>query len=417
MYDSKEALNNERGHVRRVAITGMGVISSLGHELAEVADALRQGRSGVELIPGRKELGFRSALAGKISDFAGPDVSKTAGRYLNSGSRMGVAAAMKAVEDTGLSEDQLANERTGVIVGNTGNMADIFQLVHQKYVTKKKLTAGALVRTMPSTVSAHLSIMYHTRGQSMTVSAACASGSTAISQATQLVQIGAQDRVIAGGVQETTWEFDSLFDALRVFSKREDRPAEASRPFDRNRDGLVPSGGSGFVFLEEYELAKSRGAKIYGEIIGHASNSDGEDMTTPSGIGSVLCMRKALTNAGLRADQIDYINAHATSTTKGDAVEAQSIKEVFEDRPYVSSTKSMTGHEVGAAGATEVIYTLLMMEHGFVAPSINIQEVGPDCHGIRIVANQAIEADLNVAMSNSFGFGGVNTVLVVKKPD
>lgn len=384
MYGSEEALTNERVHLKRVAITGMGVISSLGHGLAEVADALRQGRSGIEWIPERKELGFRSALAGRITDFAGPDVSKAAALSLNSGSRMGMAAAIQAVEDSGLSKDQLANERTGVIVGNTGNMADIFQLVHQKYVTKKRLTAVALVRAMPSTVSAHLSILYHTRGHSMTVSAACASGTTAISQATQLIQFGAQDRVIAGGVQETTWEFDSLFDALRVFSKREDRPTEASRPFDKHRDGLVPSGGSGFVMLEEYELAKSRGARIYGEIIGHALNSDGVDMTAPSGTGSVLCMRMALTSAGLRADQIDYINAHATSTTVGDAAEAQSIKEIFGDRPYVSSTKSMTGHEVGAAGATELIYTLLMMEHGFVAPNINIQEIGPDCQGIHV---------------------------------
>ena len=222
--------------------------------------------------------------------------------------------------------------------------------------------------------------------------------------------------MIAGGTQEMSWEFNCNFDALRVFSQREQEPALASRPFDKSRDGLVPSGGAGMLVLEEYEQADARGAKIYAELIGSANNADGFDMTTASGEGGVRCMRLALDDAGIGVADVDYVNAHATSTPVGDSLEAKSIQEVFGDGPWVSSTKSMTGHEIGAAGSNEAIYTLLMMHEGFVAPSINIDEIDEECAGLRIVADGAVETGVEVALSNSFGFGGVNTVLVFKRP-
>jgi 3-oxoacyl-[acyl-carrier-protein] synthase-1 len=224
-----------------------------------------------------------------------------------------------------------------------------------------------------------------------------------------------QDRAIAGGVHEDTWEYFCHFDALKAFSMREDEPTKASRPFDKHRDGLVPSAGGGLVVLEELEQARARGAAIYAELIGYAFTSDGNDMTIPSGEGSVRCMRQALQEAGVRADEVDYINAHATSTPVGDVSEAQAIGAVFGQGPYVSSTKSMTGHEQGACGSTEVIYTLLMMREGFVAPTINLDEVDPACEGIKLVANRAIGTRIGMAASNAFGFGGVNTCLVLRK--
>jgi 3-oxoacyl-[acyl-carrier-protein] synthase-1 len=224
-----------------------------------------------------------------------------------------------------------------------------------------------------------------------------------------------QDRAIAGGVHEDTWEYCCHFDALKAFSLREDEPTKASRPFDKHRDGLVPSAGSGLIVLEDLEAARQRGATIYAELIGYAFTSDGSDMTIPSGEGSVRCMRQALQDAGIRPDEVDYINAHATSTPVGDVSEARAIAEVFGRGPYVSSTKSMTGHEQGACGSTEVIYTLLMMRDRFVAPTINLDELDPECDGINLVANRAIEAKIDVAASNAFGFGGVNTCLVMRK--
>jgi 3-oxoacyl-[acyl-carrier-protein] synthase-1 len=401
----------------RVAITGMGIISSIGNSPSEVLEHLRNGRSGVELVPERKELGFHSALAGTVKNFVPPEMPKSYARQMGDGGRLAVAATRQAIEDAGLNEEQIRHDRTGVVVGNSGNMRDIYQLDYRKHVLKKKLTGLALPRTMASTISANLTVLLGTRGHTLTVSSACASGATAIGHASQIVKLGLQDRVIAGGVQEGSWEYDCLFDALRVFSRREGDPAAASRPFDINRDGLVPAAGAGFVVVEQYDQAVRRGAKIYAEVIGYATNSDGEKMTTPSGDGSVRCMEMALADANLAPEQIDYVSAHATGTPLGDAAEAQGIAQVFADRPYVSATKSMTGHEVAAAGSSELIYTLLMMQHGFVAPSINIDEISEDCRGANIVANEAIEAQIRVAMSNSFGFGGVNAVLIVKQPE
>ncbi len=401
--------------MRRVAITGMGIVNCLGNSLDEVLGGLRAGRCGIEAVPERKELGFHSCLAGVVKNFTPPEMPKRLARQMGDGARFAVAAARDAINDARLCDDRIRHDRTGVIIGNSGNMHEVYQLCNTMATLKKKLTGMALPRTMASSVSANLSVLLGTRGHCMTVSTACASGATAIAQAAQLIRFDQQDRVITGGVQEGSWEYDCNFDALRVFSKREDRPTEASRPFDKDRDGLVPSSGAGIVVLEEYERAKERGATIHAELIGIGNNSDGHDMTTASGVGGVKCMRLALADARLQPEQVDYVNAHATSTPVGDAVEAKAIAEVFGDGPLVSSTKSMTGHEVGAAGSNELIYTLLMMQHGFVAPSINVEEIDPECRGINLVTNEAVDASIKVAASNSFGFGGVNTCLIVRR--
>jgi 3-oxoacyl-[acyl-carrier-protein] synthase-1 len=268
---------------------------------------------------------------------------------------------------------------------------------------------------MGDSVSANLSVLLGTKGYSLTVSAACATGAAAIGHAAQLIRAGLQDLCICGGVQEDSWEYFCQFDALQVFSMREDEPRKASRPFDKHRDGFVPSAGCGIVILEELEAARRRGAKIYAELLGYAFTSDGYDMTSPSGEGGIRCIEQALRDAGIAPGQVHYVNAHATSTPIGDAVEAQAIAKVFGNGSYVSSTKSMTGHEQGASGSNEIIYTLLMMEHNFVAPNINLDELDPLCEGINLVANHAIAAKIDVAASNAFGFGGANTCIILKK--
>ncbi len=403
--------------MHRVAITGLGIVSSLGNSVDEVRASLQAGRSGVELVPERASLGFRSRLAGTIKNFVAETFDREHERHLGDGGRLAMSAVMQAVRDADLSAELLQSDRCGAIVGNCGNMRDIYQFNHIRRELKKKLPALALARSMNSTVSANINVILGLRGQCYTVCAACASGAMAIGLAAQSIRAGMQDRMIAGAIQEGSTEFDLLFEALRVFSQREDIPMQASRPFDRRRDGLVPSAGAGFVVLENYEQAVARGIPIHGEIIGFASNSDGFSMTTPSGEGSLRCMRMALADAGLTPDAVDYINAHATSTQVGDTVEANGIRDVFGSRPFVSSTKSMTGHETAASGATELIYTLLMMRHRFIAPSINIEELDPECAGINLVMNEAVETPIRVAMSNSFGFGGVNNALIVSRPD
>lgn len=399
----------------RVAITGIGILSCLGGSKEDVQRALREGRSGIEFVPERKKMGFRSCLAGTLKHFSLPNIPKKSLRQMGQGSYMAVHAVQQAISDAMLNENDVKNEDTGIIIGNSGNMLDIFEQCDTFSHLKKKLGGNALQRTMASSVSANLSVLMGTQGHCMTVSTACASGASAIGYGYQLIKSGLQSRVICGGVQEGSWAYDCNFDALRVFSNREDDPIRASRPFDKYRDGLVPSAGCGIVIIEDYELAQVRRAKIYAEIVGFATNSDGFDMTLPSGKGSMKCMEMALQDAGVAIKEVDYINAHATSTIVGDIAEAQAIAKLFGKKPFVSSTKSMTGHEVGAAGSNELIYTLLMMQDNFIAPNINIEEVDDACRGINIVENETIEAPIRVAMSNSFGFGGVNSCLIVKK--
>jgi 3-oxoacyl-[acyl-carrier-protein] synthase I len=401
--------------MRRVAVTGLGIVSCLGNTVPDVASALREGRSGIEFIPERKTLGFRSGLGGRIKDLDAPAVPKRNLRQMGPASYFGVHAALQAIGDAGLDGERLKSDRTAIIIGNAGNFQDTYRQCHMFHDEGLKLGGTALQKVMADSTSANLSVLLGTRGYSLTVSAACATGAAALGLAFQLIRSGMQDRAIAGGVHEDTWEYFCHFDALKALSIREDEPTKASRPFDKHRDGLVPSAGSGLIVLEELDQARRRGAKIYAELIGYAFTSDGVDMTIPSGEGSVRSMRGALHDAGVRPDEIDYVNAHATSTPVGDVSEAQAIAEVFGKRPYVSSTKSMTGHEQGACGSSEVIYTLLMMRDHFVAPNINLDELDPQCVGINVVANKAIEAKIDLAVSNAFGFGGVNTCLVMRK--
>jgi 3-oxoacyl-[acyl-carrier-protein] synthase-1 len=400
--------------MRRVVITGVGIICSLGNSADEVLHALQEGRSGIEFIPERKEMGFRSSLAGTLKNFGPPEVPKKYLRQMGQGSYIAVHAVRQAISDAFLQESDIQNERTGVIIGNSGNMLDTFEQC-SLFRHGRKLGGNALQRVMASSVSANISVLLGTQGYSMTVSTACASGASAIGNSYQIVKFGLQDRMISGGVQEGSWAYDCNFDALRVFSGREGEPTCASRPFDKYRDGLVPSLGCGIVILEDYEHALGRGARVYAELMGYGTNSDGYDMTIPSGVGGFKCMQLALEDAAIGEEEVDYINAHATSTVVGDVVEAQAIAKLFGKRPFVSSTKSMTGHEIGAAGSNELIYTLLMMNNSFIAPNINVEEIDEECRGINIVANEAIDAPIRIAMSNSFGFGGVNSCLIIKK--
>jgi len=393
----------------------MGIVSVIGNNIEEVLVSLQQGRSGIEFIPERKAMGFRSALGGRVKNLPPPNIPKRNLRQMGPGSMLAVHATQQALEDAGLEPPQLRSDRAGVVMGNIGNAHDIYRQCRMFHDKTLKLGGTAMQKAMTDSVSANLSVLLGTRGYALTVSAACATGAAAVGLSSQLIRWGLQDLCIGGGISEEGWEGVCHFDALQAFSMREDEPTKASRPFDKYRDGLVPSAGAGIVVLEELEHARRRGARIYAELLGYTLNSDGYDMTIPSGEGSVRCIELALQDAGLAADQVDYINAHATSTPVGDVAEAQAIAKVFGKRPYVSSTKSMTGHELGAAGSNEIIYCLLMMEHNFIAPNIKIEVIDPQCEDINLVANQAREARIDVAASNSFGFGGVNTCIVLKR--
>jgi 3-oxoacyl-[acyl-carrier-protein] synthase I len=401
--------------VRRVAIVGMGIVSPIGHNTTEVLASLQHGRSGIELIPERKALGFRSALGGRIRNLSTLEVPKRNLRQMGRGSQLAVHAARQALQDAGVEPRLLQSGRVGVVMGNIGNAQDVYSQCRGFYDKSLRLGGTAMQRAMTDSVSANLSVLLGTQGYALTCSAACATGAVTIGLSSQLIRGGLQDLLICGGTQEDGWEGVCHFDALHAFSLREDEPAKASRPFDTYRDGLVPSAGAGVVILEELEHARQRGARIYAELLGFAMNSDGYDMTVPSGEGSQRCMQLALDDAGLRPEQVDYINAHASSTPVGDVAEAQAIATVFGKNPLVSSTKSMTGHELGAAGSNELVYCLLMMQHNFIAPNINVEEIDPQCAGINVVANEARETQIDIAVSNSFGFGGVNTCIVLKR--
>ncbi len=401
---------------RRVAITGYGIISCLGNTRDDVLASLRAGRSGIQFIPERKQLGFRSALAGVLPELDPPQIPRRTLRQMGPVARIATHAAFQALEHSGLPKDQLASDRTSTIIGHTGCCQDTYKFCRQLEHEKLTIPGSAAHKAMIDTASAHLSILLGTRGYSFTVSAACATGAVAVGQAYQLIKWGLQDRAICGGVMEDSWEVGCHFDALKACSTREDAPAEASRPFDKNRDGLVVSSGGSIVVLEEMESALARGATIHAELAGYGFGSDAHDMTSPSGEGGTRAVSDALADAGLDPSEVDYINAHATATPTGDVVEARILAQAFGEGPYVSSTKSMTGHEAGAAGSSELVYTLLMMAEGFVAPSINLDDLDPQCAGIKIAANEAVEAPIAVALSNSFGFGGVNTCLALRRP-
>lgn len=403
--------------MRRVVVTGLGIVSSIGNNRQEVVDSLRAGRSGIVFAEDYAELGFRSHVKGSIDIDLEQHIDRRLLRFMGPGAAYNYIAMQQAIADAGLEEAEVSHERSGLIMGSggpsTSNQVEAADIARSKGV--KRIGPYMVPRCMSSTNSANLSTAFKIKGLSYSISSACSTSAHCIGNGAELIQYGKQDIVFAGGGEELHWSLSMLFDAMGALSSKfNDRPTQASRPYDVGRDGFVITGGGGVVVLEELERAKARGAKIYGELVGYGATSDGADMVAPSGEGAVRCMK--LATAGLGDSRIDYINAHGTSTQAGDGPELRAIKEVFgSDAPKVSSTKSMTGHAQGAAGVTEAIYSLLMMEEGFIAPSINIEQPDPEAEGVPIVANRAEQAQLDCVLSNSFGFGGTNCSLVFRR--
>lgn len=403
---------------RRVVITGMGIYSSIGITLNEVKDSLYHGKSGIVIDPERQEYGFKSALTGGVPRPNLKDMLTRRQRAsMGEESEYAYLATIQALQQAGMDDDFLEKNEVGILYGNDSvskSIIDATDILREKRDTAL-IGSGAIFKSMNSTVNMNLSTIFKMRGINLTVSAACASGSHSIGLGFHLIQSGLQDTVVCGGAQEINKFAMSSFDALGVFSTYHDDPTKASRPFDRSRDGLIPSGGAATLILEEYESAVKRGAPILAEIIGYGFSSNGGHISTPNVEGPSVAMHRAVKQAGIRATEVDYINAHATSTPLGDSNEAQAIYEIFGERnPYVSSTKSMTGHECWMAGASEVVYSILMMQNDFIAPNINFET--PDEQSAKLnIAKNTINEKIDIFLSNSFGFGGTNSALVVKK--
>jgi len=402
----------------RVVITGMGIYSVIGRNLADVKDSLWHGRSGIIFDPKRKEMGFRSALTGMVER---PVLKGVLDRRMRVGmpvqGEYAYMATLEALKNSGIDQLFLDKHEVGILYGNDSSAVPVVESVDilRKEKDTMLIGSGYIFQSMNSTVSMNLSVIFKLKGINFTVSGACASGSHAIGIAYLLIKQGLQDIIICGGAQEINPESTASFDALNAFSVRESEPTKASRPFDRDRDGLVPSGGAASVILESYESAKKRGAIILAEIAGYGFSSNGEHISLPNIDGPARAMRMSLKAAGMSAGDIDYINAHATSTPAGDGNEALAIYQIFGKKmPLVSSTKSMTGHEMWMGGASEVVYSILMMNNDFVAPNINFEH--PDdstsCLNLATVTTPRI---INAFLSNSFGFGGTNSSLVLKK--
>ncbi|WP_347216891.1 beta-ketoacyl-[acyl-carrier-protein] synthase family protein [Chryseobacterium sp.] len=403
----------------RVVITGMGLYSCIGTSLEEVRESLYQGKSGIVLDQDRKEFGFRSGLTGTVPK---PDLKNLLNRRqrvsMGEESEYAYLATMDALKQANLDEAFLDAHEVGILYGNDSVSQAVVESID--IAREKKDTtlmgSGAIFKSMNSTVTMNLSTIFKLKGINLTISAACASGSHSLGLAYMMIKNGFQDMIICGGAQETNKYSMASFDGLGVFSAREDEPTKASRPFDADRDGLIPSGGAASLIVESLESAQRRGAPIIAEIIGYGFSSNGGHISTPNVDGPALAMDRALKQSGLKASDIDYINAHATSTPIGDANEAKAIFEIFGSEVPVSSTKSMTGHECWMAGASEVIYSILMMQNDFVAPNINLENPDNEAQKINLVSktkNQKID----VFLSNSFGFGGTNSALIVKKFD
>lgn len=403
---------------RRVVITGMGIYSCIGITLEEVKNSLFEGRSGIVFDEERAAFGFQSPLTGMVPK---PDLKQDLTRRqritMGEETEFAYIATTQALEMAALSEEQIDAAEVGILYGNDSVSKAVIEATD--IVREKKDTAligsGAIFKSMNSTVTMNLATIFKLKGVNMTVSAACASGSHAIGMGYYLIKSGLQDIVICGGAQEINKYGMSSFDGLGVFSPRIDTPQKASRPFDASRDGLVPSGGAATLILESYESAVARGANIIAEVIGYGFSSNGGHISTPNVDGPASAMKKAIAQAGIAASDIDYINAHATSTPVGDTNEAKAIYDVFGPQtPFVSSTKSMTGHECWMAGASEVIYSILMMQHSFVAPNINLEQPDEDSAKLNLVRTTT-RKEINLFLSNSFGFGGTNSALVIKK--
>ncbi|QCX39622.1 beta-ketoacyl-[acyl-carrier-protein] synthase family protein [Aureibaculum algae] len=404
--------------MNRVVITGMGIYSCIGSNLDEVKESLYKGKSGIVFDAERKEFGYRSALTGMVAE---PDLKKLLSRRqrisMGEEAQFAYLSTIEALKNAGISQDFLDINEVGILFGNDSTARSVIESID--IVREKKDTtlvgSGAIFKAMNSTVNMNLSTIFKLKGVNFTISAACASGSHAIGVGYHLIKSGLQDTIICGGAQEINKLAMASFDGLGVFSIKEENPAEASKPFDVERDGLVPSGGAATVILESYDSAIKRGAPILGEIIGYGFSSNGDHISTPNADGPTRAMQKAIDEAKIDKKTIDYVNAHATSTPVGDANEAKAIYNIFGDNcPYISSTKSMTGHECWMAGASEVVYSMLMMQHSFVAPNINLKTPDEDAAKLNI-ARETVDKKIDVFLSNSFGFGGTNSALIIKK--
>ncbi|MGR9051931.1 MAG: beta-ketoacyl-ACP synthase I [Gammaproteobacteria bacterium] len=403
--------------MKRVVITGLGIVSSIGNNRIEVVESLKTGRSGITFAEDYKELGFRSHVRGGIDIDADQFIDRKIKRFMGDGAAFNYIAMQQAIDDAGLDDSDVSNIRSGLVMGSggpsTANLVAASDILRTKGV--KKVGPYMVTRSMSSTNTACLATPFKIKGVNYTISSACATSAHCIGHAMELIQMGKQDLVFAGGGEEVHWTLSVLFDAMGALSTQyNDSPTTASRPYDANRDGFVISGGGGVLVVEELEHAKARGAKIYAELTGYGATSDGYDMVQPSGEGAVRCMQQAMATVDAN---IDYINAHGTSTPVGDTKELEAMRTVFggDNVPAVSSTKSLTGHALGAAGVNEAIYSLLMMQENFLSASANITELDPKAEGIPIVRELRDNVTLNTVMSNSFGFGGTNATLIFQR--
>ncbi len=406
--------------MRRAVITGIGIVSCIGNDKATVLESLRNSKSGISFSEEFAEMGFRSQVYGRPDIVVTELVNRRVLRFMGEGAAYNYIAMEQAIEDSGLSEDDVSNERTGIIMGSGG--PSVKNLIEAADTTRergpKKVGPFMVPRTMSSTNSATLATPFKIKGVNYSITSACSTSAHCIGNAAELIQWGKQDIVFAGGGEELNWGMSVMFDAMPALSSGyNDTPEKASRAFDANRDGFVIAGGGGVVVVEEYEHAKARGTKIYGEVTGYGATSDGYDMVQPSGEGAVRCMNQALSTVDL---PVDYINTHGTSTPVGDVKELAAIRETFSDHnsiPYFNSTKSLTGHSLGATGVQESIYSLLMMDNNFICASANIEELEPEVGDMPIVQERMDDVEINCIMSNSFGFGGTNACLVFTRPD
>jgi 3-oxoacyl-[acyl-carrier-protein] synthase-1 len=409
--------------MRRVAITGIGIVSSIGNNVSEVTNSLRNGTSGIVAAPEYTELGFRSQVHGTVKLDVADHVDRKQLRFMGEGAAYAVLAMEQAIADAGLEDHQVSNERSGLVAGSggpsTANLLAAFDITREK--GPKRIGPYMVPRCMSSTVSACIATFFKIRGINYSISSACSTSAHCITSGADAIRSGSQDIVFAGGGEELHWTLSVLFDAMGAMSsKYNDTPELASRPYDADRDGFVIAGGGGMVVLEDMDHAVARGAKIYAELVGYGANSDGADMVAPSGEGAVRCMELALAgfDGNKLTDKVDYINAHGTSTPVGDVKELDAVRTVFGPRghlPVVTSTKSLTGHSLGATGVQEAIYTIIMMQNKFIAASANIHTPDPAIGDIPVAQTRMDDFSINLALSNSFGFGGTNATLALRK--
>ena len=409
--------------MRRVAITGIGIVSSIGNNVSEVTNSLRNGTSGIVAAPEYTELGFRSQVHGTVKLDVADHVDRKQLRFMGEGAAYAVLAMEQAIADAGLEDHQVSNERSGLVAGSggpsTANLLAAFDITREK--GPKRIGPYMVPRCMSSTVSACIATFFKIRGINYSISSACSTSAHCITAGADAIRSGSQDIVFAGGGEELHWTLSVLFDAMGAMSsKYNDTPELASRPYDADRDGFVIAGGGGMVVLEDMDHAVARGAKIYAELVGYGANSDGADMVAPSGEGAVRCMELALAgfDGNKLTDKVDYINAHGTSTPVGDVKELDAVRTVFGPRghlPVVTSTKSLTGHSLGATGVQEAIYTIIMMQNKFIAASANIHAPDPAIGDIPVAQSRMDDFSINLALSNSFGFGGTNATLALRK--